>query len=98
MSRELDAQVAELMGWENLYWMPHYSRDIAAAMQVVEKMHQDDFWWSASYKETYVDEIFKAGYSVTFRCVRAGTRGDHTATDLTLSEAICKAAVMAKAE
>ncbi len=74
-------------------WQP--STDIAAAMLVEEKMRQDDFWWKAAYKETLVEGIYQAGYSVTFRCVRAGTRGYHTATALMLPEAICKAALMA---
>ena len=75
--------------------LPYYSTDIAAAWLVVEKMRDDDFWWAAAYKETLVEGIYQAGYSVTFRCVRAGTRGDHTATALILSEAICRAALMA---
>jgi hypothetical protein len=73
-----------------------YSTETWAAMRIEKKMREDDFWWSVSYKETDVDGVWQAGYSVTFRCVRAGIRGRHTGTAEKLPLAICRAALILK--
>ena len=76
--------------------LPYYSADLDdAAGEVVEKMKELDFWWSATYKEpAWIEDKWQAAYFVTFRCVRGGNnRETRTAFALELPHAICRAAL-----
>ena len=94
-NRELDAKMGELMGWRLLAgdtWVDEKKRvahpffrpstDIAAAMQVVEKMAE---------KGWYLDLIGKNGYDINF--IHHRDRVD--ASDILLPLAICRAALKA---
>jgi len=63
------------------------------AFELADKMRELGFWWSSSYKAQLIDYKWQAGYSVTFRCVQAGVRGNHAASALELPVAICRAAL-----
>jgi hypothetical protein len=79
--------------------VPHYSTDISAAMEVVEKLKADDFWPSMNWKSgIFIDDWNRAAWFVRFRCVRGGTRGDHWHADESLPLAICRAALRALSE
>jgi len=69
-------------------WIDHND-----AFELVDKMKELGFWWSSSYQSPLlIDHKWQAGYSVTFRCVQAGVRRNHTASALELPVAICRAA------
>lgn len=74
-------------------WNP--CQRIDQAFRVVDKMQDDDFWFSMTYKECASPETRSAMYQVVFRCVRGGTRGDHIAANDNPSRAICEAALKA---
>lgn len=69
------------------------AEEIADAMKVVDKLKADDFWPSMTWQSgIFEDDWNRAAWFVRFRCVRAGTRGDHWAADESLPLAICLAA------
>lgn len=81
-------------GEKPTYLLPQFSRDIAAAWKVVEKMHSDDQWWcDLSWRDDVcpgrtvwaVDFVTKDG-----RC--------ESADDESAPLAICRAALLAVME
>jgi hypothetical protein len=71
------------------------AEDIADAWQVVARLKQKDFWPTLNYLCGVMEDTAKPGWFVRFRCVKAGTRGDHWAVDATDTVAICLAALKA---
>ena len=104
--KDLDGWIAlKIMGWRRAtnHWVKgnklqyafdswHPTESISDAFQVVEKMREDDFWFSMSYKEGIAPDFKGPGYMVRFRCVRGATRGDHIGYAETAPLAICLAA------
>ena len=103
-------EIMQLSGWDldaavmmsrNIFYdgnIPHYSTDIAAAWELVEKMKEDEYWLSASYLVTLHNGSFRAVYEVCFRCVRAiRGRDDVEATAIEFPEAISRAFLLAMA-
>jgi len=77
--------------------LPTYTHDWEAMREVVEQMESEDFW-VRMVRLTVRNQDGTEGpleWLVDFRCVRAGTRGDHQATAPTLPEAVCIAALTA---
>ena len=73
-----------------------YSTSIAAAFEMVEKLKENDFWFSLVYKSAiFSNDLNKAGWSAQFRCVRGGTRGDHFGVSVDPAHAISRAAIKA---
>lgn len=71
-------------------WRPTIS--ISDAFQVVEKMYENDFWFSCAYKQEHGISSGIEGYFTKFRCVRGATRGEHEGYSTKLPESICLAA------
>lgn len=65
---------------------------ISDAFQVVEKMYENDFWFSCTYKQEHGISSGKEGYFSKFRCVRGATRGEHEGYSKKLPESISLAA------
>lgn len=83
--------------WNTYGGFPAYTTDIAAAWEVVEKVHDDEFWLKLTHRTHYYETGEDAPmWDAWFRCVRAGIRGDHVAKRATAPEAICLAALRAK--
>src|SRR3972149_10180778 len=92
---DLDAAASTALGYD---FIPHYSTDIAAAWELVEKMKEDEYWLSASFLVTLHNGSFRAVYEVCFRCVRAiRGRDDVEATAIEFPEAISRAFLLAMA-
>lgn len=78
----------------NITNIPDYPSSTIAALEVIERLKEKDFWFSLVYKSAiFSDDLNKAGWSAQFRCVRGGTRGDHFGVSTRLSLAICRAAI-----
>ena len=77
---------------------PRRSTDWSAMGQMIEKLKNDDFWWSATYKSNEMGDGSEGPphYHVRFRCVRGATRGDHYAIADTLPRATAIAALKAR--
>jgi hypothetical protein len=118
-SRELDAKIAELLGWTEIvvkpllhaeglsvqgirpdakpspytgyipkFEVPHYSTDIAAAWEVLEKFAEKDGHHSPAITSAFVGEGKAKGW-----CVSLG--GVHSVFGDTAPRAICLAALKA---
>jgi len=84
-------------------WTDHWhpTTDIAQAFEVVEKMRENDFWFSLSYKTERINDRtheLDPGWYARFRCVSGGARKDGYADAETPALAICKAAKAAGLE
>jgi hypothetical protein len=79
----------------DLNLMPHYTSNISAAWEVVEKMLERDYWIS----DLGVDKFFDGtiGYTARYHHTNPDSLGDFVGevTCTTAPEAICKAALKA---
>jgi len=85
-------------GYKQWEYTWHPSTDIAQAFQVVEKMREQDYWFSIVYKTEMSrdgERELPPAWWARFRCVQGGTRPDGYDHADTPEMAICKAALRA---
>jgi len=76
--------------------LPDSPNDWDAMEELIDKAWENDFWWSSEYKtEPSSHGESEPSYSVRFRCVRGGTRGDHVCEGPSLPTANTRAFIMA---